>query len=478
MDKKIIQNYIYNIAYQLVKIALPLVTVPYLYAHVGAETLGISDFASNIAGWFILFGTLGVNTYGNRTIAKVRDDKKIMSQTFWQIFAMQCVNMLIATCCYGLYVSLTVVEHLEIYALTGFILLASLFDITWFFYGVEDFKKASVRNILVKLAGVALLLVFVREPADLYLYVIINSVSELFGQSIMFLQLKKYISFEKVNLKEAYRNHFKATIALFVPTIAISVYTLLDQTMLGYLHSELHLNYYKTSMAFIKMFLYFVTSIGAVMLPRVTNVFYNQEDGKQQAQILVKTTMKVAMMMAIPMCFGMLGVAPVFIPWYLPSAPEIASLIMIGCPIILFISMSNVTGIQYMVPTGMVKQYSTSVISGACINFVFNLMMIPVLGAYGAIIASCIAEASVTAIQLFCIKKELGTRFFDFSYLKILFSALVMYAIVMLIGSVMSASLLCNLVQAVAGALVYFVLLLLLKEELLTSLVRKVLKRG
>lgn len=478
MDKKLIQNYIYNIAYQLVKIALPLVTVPYLYAHIGAETLGISDFASNIAGWFILFGTLGVNTYGNRTIAKVRDNKEQMSITFWQIFLMQCVNMLIATVCYGVYVYFTVSNHLEIYALTGFILLASLVDITWFFYGVEDFKKASVRNILVKLAGVVLLLLFVKKPADLYLYVIINSVSELVGQSIMFLQLKKYIDVKKVSLKDAYQNHFKPTIALFVPTIAISIYTLLDQTMLGYLHSELHLNYYKTSMAFIKMFLYFITSIGAVMLPRVTNVFYNQADGKSQAQSLVQTTMKIAVMMAAPMCFGMVAVAPKFIPWYLPSAPIIANLIMIGCPIVLFISMSNVTGIQYMVPTGMVKQYSNSVIGGAVINFILNSFLIPGYGAYGAIISSCIAEASVTLIQLYFIRKELGTRFFNRSYLKIVLSAVLMYGVVYLIGTCFEASLLCNLVQAVAGVVVYFVILLVLKEELLMRIVRKVLKRG
>ena len=478
MDKKILLNYIYNIAYQLVKIALPLVTVPYLYAHIGAETLGISDFASNIAGWFILFGTLGVNTYGNRAIAKVRDDKDQMSQTFWQIFSMQCMNMLIATIFYGVYVALTVTKNLEIYALTGCILLASLFDITWFFYGVEDFKKASIRNILVKLTGVGLLLIFVKKPSDLYLYVLINSVSELIGQSIMFFQLKKYIHFEKVSLKQAYQNHFKPTIALFIPTIAISVYTLLDQTMLGYLHSELHLNYYKTSMAFVKMFLYFVTSIGAVMLPRVTNVFHNQKDGKQQAQTLVKTTMKIAMLMAIPMCFGMLAVAPFFIPWYLPSAPEIAKLIMLGCPIVLFISMSNVTGIQYMVPTGMDKQYSSSVIAGACINFVCNLFLIPKMGAFGAIVASCIAEASVTGIQLFYIKKELGTRFFDLSYFKLVLSALFMYVVVVLIGSALQASLLCNLIQAITGVCIYFGLLLLLKEQLLLNIVRKVLNRG
>lgn len=475
MDKKILQNYIYNIAYQLVKIALPLVTVPYLYAHVGAETLGISDFASNIAGWFILFGTLGVNTYGNRSIAKVRDEKEKMSITFWQIFVMQCVNMLIATICYGTYVYLTVQSHLEIYVLTGIILIASLFDITWFFYGIEDFKKASIRNIIVKLIGVILLLIFVKKPSDLYAYVIINSVSELFGQSIMFFQLKGIIEFKKVSIQESFNNHFRATISLFVPTIAISVYTLLDQTMLGYLHSELHLNYYKTSMAFIKMFLYFITSIGAVMLPRVTNVFHNQEGGKSKAASLVQMTMKIALLLAIPMCFGMIGVAPRFIPWYLPSAPIIADLIVIGSPIVLFISISNVTGIQYMVPTGMDKQYSLSVISGACVNFLFNMVMIPVWGAFGAIIASCVAEASVTFIQLFVIRKELGTRFFDKDYLKILFSAVIMYIVVYYVGQLFEPSLVCNLIQAMVGVFVYFLFLLFTKEELIIDLVKKVL---
>ena len=478
MDKKILFNYIYNIAYQLVKIILPIVTVPYLYAHVGAETLGISDFASNIAGWFILFGTLGVNTYGNRTIAKVRDHRDEMSVSFMQIFKMQCLNMLIASLCYAVYVSCTVSENLVIYALTGFTLLASMVDITWFFYGVEDFKKASIRNILVKIAGVSLILLLVKKPEDLYLYVIINGVSELIGQSIMFLQLKKYIDFKHVSLKESYQAHFKSTVALFVPTIAISVYTLLDQTMLGYMYSELHVNYYKTSMSFIKMFLYFITSIGSVMLPRVTNVFYNESDGKERAQTLVKTTMKIALMMSVPMCFGLMGVAPKFIPWYLPSAPMIASLIMMGAPIVIFISMSNVTGIQYMVPTGMVKQYSFSVIGGASINFVLNAVLIPRFGAYGAIFSSCIAEASVTAIQLHFIKKELGTRFFDASYVKIVVSALIMFVTVMMVGSLFEASLLCNVAQVVTGVAVYFGILLVMKEELLMQIGKKVFKRG
>ena len=478
MDRKLLRNYLYNILYQIVKVVLPLFMVPYTYAHIGAETLGISDFASNIAGWFILFGTLGVNTYGNREIAKVRDNQDDLNRTFFEIYAMQVCNMLIATVCYFIYVKFTRTANQEIWYLTGMILLASMTDITWFFYGVEDFKKASVRNIIVKLLGVSLIFLFVKKPSDLWLYVVINSGSELVGQAIMFLQLKQYIQPVKISLIDAYKHHFKATFALFIPTIAISVYTMLDQTMIGELHSTLHLHYYKPSMSFIQMFLYFITSIGSVMLPRVTNVFYNKEDGAEQARGLINTTMKIAMLLALPMCFGMIGVAPYFIPWYLPSAPIISYLIMAGCPIIVFISMSNVTGTQYMVPTGMYKMYSRSVICGAIINACINAILIPSMGAYGAIIGSVVAEFTVTFIQYMSIRKSVTIKLLDVSYLKYLVGSVCMLFIVNVVGEYMGASLLTNLVQAAVGAGFYFLFLFITKEELLCSVVKKVLKHA
>ena len=211
MDKKLISNYIYNILYQLVKIVMPLVIVPYTMGTLGATTLGISDFAGNIASWFILFGVLGVNLYGNREIAKVRDDKIELSKTFIEILMMQVINMGIACAMFALYVFVAVKENQTIYYLYLFTMLASMFDITWFFYGVENFKSASLRNIIVKIIGVACIMLFVKGPEDLWLYVVINSFSEIFGQAIMFVQLKNYISFEKINVIEGYKKHIKYT---------------------------------------------------------------------------------------------------------------------------------------------------------------------------------------------------------------------------------------------------------------------------
>jgi O-antigen/teichoic acid export membrane protein len=477
MDRKLIKNYIYNILYQLVKIALPLILAPYTASHIGVTPLGSYQYAGSIMNWFILFGILGVNTYGNRQIAKVRDDVKLRNKTFFEIFYMQVCNMIIAMIAYYLFVSVVFKEGKMYYYLTGLTMLATMLDITWFFYGVEDFKKASIRNIIVKCLGVFLIMTLCKKPEDIWLYILINIGSELVGQAIMFIQLRQYLTFEPVSLKDAYRNHFKATFQLFVPTIAISVYTMLDQTMVGTLYNKEHVEYYQVSMNIVKMFLMLITSIGSVMLPRVTNVYYNDADGEKKAEAYIGTTMKISLLLALPMCFGMMSIAKSFMSWYIPVWPVLGELIMLGCPVIILISMSNVTGIQYMVPTGMYNQYSASVIAGSCVNFVINLILIPRYGAYGAIIGSIIAELTVTSIQLVLIRKKVKFQFFQRSYFIYVIGTALMAVTVVSLTKLFPIGTLYTLLEVAAGMIVYALVLLITKEELMMKVIHAVFKR-
>ena len=279
------------------------------------------------------------------------------------------------------------------------------------------------------------------------------------------------------NVIEGYKKHIKQTIVLFIPTIAISVYTLLDQTMLGFLTDDTsNVALYKASQGFVKMFLYFITSIGSVMLPRITNVFYNK-GGKDEATRYINITIKIAMLLAIPMMFAMISVPPSFIPWYLPKQPEIITLIQVSSPIVVFISLSNVFGIQYLVPTGRNKEYTQSVVFGACTNFAVNLILIPRLGGIGAAIGSVVAELVVTLTQYIYVRKELNINW-DASFVKYIISAVVMYFIVIFIGNKLDASILTNVIQALVGASLYGIILLLSKEEMVLKVVKKVLKRG
>ena len=183
------------------------------------------------------------------------------------------------------------------------------------------------------------------------------------------------------------------------------------------------------------------------------------------------------MLLAIPMMFAMISVPPSFIPWYLPKQPEIITLIQVSSPIVVFISLSNVFGIQYLVPTGRNKEYTQSVVFGACTNFAVNLILIPRLGGIGAAIGSVVAELVVTLTQYIYVRKELNINW-DASFVKYIISAVVMYFVVTFIGNKLDASILTNVIQALVGASLYGIILLLSKEEMVLKVVKKVLKRG
>ena len=478
MDKKLFKNYIYNILYQLVKLFLPLFLVSYTYAHLGPSTLGINDYAANISSWFILLGVLGVNTYGNREIAKVRDNKDRLSKSFYEILVMQIINMTIALVLYVVYTLLFVKENQIIYFLICLSILASVFDISWFYYGVEDFGIVSIRNIVVKIVSVLLIFAFVKKPADLWMFTLINSLSDLIGQLVTFLGLKKYINKTKVSVKDAYKNHLAGTFALFIPTVAINIYTLLDQTLLGTMVEDKgQLNLYKTSVSFVKMFLYFVTSIGAVVMPRIANLFVKNND-HSEVNRYINMTFKLAIILSIPIFVALEVVSGSFFPWYTKDEyMYIIPLVRLVSPIIIFISLSNVFGTQYLVPVGRNNEYTKSIIAGALINLAINLYAIPRWQAAGACVASVCAEFTVTFTQWLYIRKDVEIHSMS-SFIKSALSALVMGVVIYFIGNAMGAKIITNMVQAIVGIIIYVVMLLILKEETIINLYNKyVLKK-
>ena len=478
MDKKLFKNYIYNILYQLVKLFLPLFLVSYTYAHLGPSTLGINDYAANISSWFILLGVLGVNTYGNREIAKVRDNKERLSKEFYEILVMQIINMTIALVLYVGYTLLFVKENQIIYFLICLSILASVFDISWFYYGVEDFGIVSLRNIIVKIVSVLLIFAFVKKPADLWMFTLINSLSDLIGQLITFLGLKKYINKTKVSVKDAYKNHLAGTFALFIPTVAINIYTLLDQTLLGTMVEDKgQLNLYKTSVSFVKMFLYFVTSIGAVVMPRIANLFVKNND-HSEVNRYINMTFKLAIILSIPIFVALEVVSGSFFPWYTKDEyMYVIPLVRLVSPIIIFISLSNVFGTQYLVPVGRNNEYTKSIIAGALINLAINLYAIPRWQAAGACVASVCAEFTVTFTQWLYIRKDVEIHSMS-SFIKSALSALVMGVVIYFIGNAMGAKIITNMVQAIVGIIIYVAMLLILKEETTINLYNKyVLKK-
>ena len=271
-NKSISRNYIYNLFYQILVIVLPLVTTPYLSRTLGAEAIGIYSYTLSIATYFVLFGSLGVSMYGQREIAYLQDDKKKRTIVFGEILLMRFITMGISLIIFGLtYVRSN--QYRMYYTILTIELISQALDISWFFQGMEEFKKTVVRNSIVKIIFVISIFVFIKSPADLFKYILIATLANLIGNLSLWMYLRKFL--DKIKLSELnILKHIKPAISLFIPQIAIQVYTVLDRTMIGKIWGEKsEVGYYEQAQKIIRLLLTIVTSLGAVMVPRMANTY-------------------------------------------------------------------------------------------------------------------------------------------------------------------------------------------------------------
>ena len=268
---QVVKNFLYNVSYQLLVIILPLITVPYVSNILGAE--GIGDYAFTYANmqYFVIFGMIGVTLYGNRQIAYVRDNKEKLKNTFYFIYILQLITTTISFISYLVF---TLVfsnsEYKLLYIVQGINILAALFDISWLFMGLEEFKKTVVRNTIVKLVSLASIFIFVKSSDDIAIYALIIALSALIGNLTFWLYIPKTIGVKKIKISNL-KVHLKASLALFIPQIAIQIYVLLDRTMLGIITDTIQVGYYENSQKIVKIVLTLATAIGTVMMPKMAN---------------------------------------------------------------------------------------------------------------------------------------------------------------------------------------------------------------
>lgn len=406
---KIAVNYLYNVAYQILTMLTPIITAPFLARTLGAESLGVHTYTYSIVYWFLLFGMMGVSIYGNKEIAKVSHDRKKMSKTFSEIFSFQFLNMLLSFTVFLIVFNIIHTKYRVAFLIQGAIILANAIDISWFYSGIENFKKITYRNFFVKITTIILILTIIRNSSQTLTYIGICVLMNFVSTLLMWINIKSYVDYSIPKIKDIYK-HFKETFILFVPTIATTVYSVFDQSMIGLLYKDVgEVAFYSQAHKFVNMFLFVTTTIGTVMLPRMVKT--KVTDGNDKVQKFTHTTFQIALFLSIPIAFGIIGVSPYFAPWFLTEEfAKVGDLMQWLAPIIIFISMTNVLGIQYLIVFDRYKSYTISVTVGCVINLILNLLLIGKLGAYGAAIASVVTEFMVFVIQYFMVRNS-----FDFN---------------------------------------------------------------
>ncbi|MBD9159128.1 MAG: flippase [Clostridiales bacterium] len=436
MTSNLKKNISYNVIYQILNIIMPLVTTPYIARVIGVNGVGIYSYTYAIVQYFVLFIMLGLNNYGNRTIAKSRDNINSLSKNFWNIYTVQFVCFIVVSAVYWIYVFSTNKEYQIFFIIQYLFILASGIDINWFFYGLEEFKVTITRNIFIKFILMILIFVLVKNEDGLVLYTILMSMATLLSNGILWFYRKKMFDFKKAEVHEVIM-HFKKNIILFIPVLAVSFYNIMDKIMVGNILNVTEVGLYENAEKIINVPLNILTALGTVMLPRMTNLVANKMENKVIEYI--NKTMKVSLFLAVPTIIGIYIVADKAVTIYLGQAFS-GSIILVQflSIIILFKIWANIIRTQYLIPKERDISYIISVIIGAILNVIFNIIFIRKFGTIGAVYGTIIAELSVCIVQTLAIVKELPILL----YLKYLFrygiSSIVMGGILVFERSIMN----------------------------------------
>ena len=476
MQRKDIKlNYIYSAAYQVLLLIMPLILAPYLSRVLEPDGIGTASYVESIVAYFTLFATMGISTYGQREISYVQDDAEKRSLVFWNAKILGFCTSAAATLIYMAF-ALMQKELSTLYLLLTMNLVAVFFDITWFFQGMEEFGKTVMRNAIIRLLQIIYIFLFVKTKEDLPLYVLGLGLFTALGNLSLWAYLLRYIKKVDIHALRPFQD-IKVVWSLFIPTIAIQIYTVLDKTMIGLITGNSFENgYYEQAIRVSKMLLSVVTALGTVMVPRVGNLFGKNEIF--EVRRLMYRSYRFVWFLGIPLCFGLIMVAENFVPWFFgPGYDKVIPLLRILSLLILAIGINNVTGVQYFIPTKRQSLFTLTVIIGACTNFTLNMVLIRYFQSVGAAVASVAAETAIAVTQLVLIRKELssGKRLSEGVHYYI--AGAVMVLILWPVCRWLSPSALHTAMIVACGAAVYFLTLLVERDEFFLSNVKSVLKK-
>ncbi len=452
----ITKNFIYNVVYQLMLIILPLITTPYISRVLGSEGIGVYAYTYTIANYFMLVAMLGVKNYGNRSVAVVRENKKLLSQTYWEIYGLQFGCSIVALSVYYIYIFMFVTEYKMIAIIQGIYVLSSMLDISWLFFGLEKFKVTVIRNMLIRITSLACVFIFVKTVDDLWKYAFIMSLGTLCSQWYLWLYLKKIVEWYRPRLTDITK-HFRSEVILFIPIIAVSFYKMMDKIMLGQISTISQLGFYESAEKIVNIPLGVITALGVVMMPRMSNLAAKGE--QKESNRYIYNSIILAMFLASGMMFGIAGIAEDFIPLFLGE--EYIScivLLRVMSPTIIFIAWANVIRTQYLIPNNRDYSFIASVVLGAVVNLSVNLLLIPRMDAMGAVIGTLCAEASVCICQTWMVRKNLEIlRYIRDTVIFFVFGAMMLFFILW-VHNQFSNNIIAVFLEIILGGVIYVLL--------------------
>lgn len=465
-------NIILNGINTITGILFPIITFPYAAHVLMPEGIGAINFLNSIIGYIILLTSLGIPMYAVKEVAKYRDDKVTRDKVTIEIILLSTALCLIGYVIVWLLAEFVPQIHQEsalFYILSLTIIFTSI-GVNWFYQGIEDFKFITIRAIIIRILAAATLFIFVKNQSDLLTYGIITVGSTAGNNFINFIHLRKHLDCGIIRFRElnVFR-HLKPALQIFILNLIISLYIQLNAIMLGFISGNDAVGYFTAGTKISHVGLTMISSLGTVLLPRCSHLL--KIGDKENFASIINKSLNVTLALSLPMTAGLMLLAvPVTMIFcgeeYITAVP----VLYLNAPIIIFVSLTNIMGIQILYPMDKVNLVILSVSGGAIMNLILNLFLIPLYGATGAAVSTLIAEFAVLFIQIVCGHKYYPFKISDLFNLRYIIATIIMTFAVYITTIPLQSDIMRLTIGLGIGLITYFIALVIIRDSLLIEI--------
>lgn len=460
------KNFVMNVILTLSSVIFPLITFPYISRILLPSGTGKVTFATSLISYFNIFAQLGIPTYGIRATAQVRDDKRELSRVTQELIIINLVTSFLSYI--ALAISLFTVPKLyderTLYIIISFTIILNTLGIEWLYKGLEQYTYITFRSMFFKIIALAAMFLLVHQQSDYVIYGGISIFAASASNILNFVNAHKYITLFPVG-NYNFKRHLKPVFVFFAMSCATTVYTNLDNVMLGLMTTDTDVGYYGAAVRIKTVLVSIVTSLSAVLLPRASYYFEHGNE-KEFRNISVKA-LQTVLILSVPLTVYFILYARESILFL--SGDDFFGAILpmqILMPTLIFIGITNILGIQILVPIGKEKMVLYSEIAGAIIDFLINLILIPSWKSSGAAVGTLVAEAVVLVVQAYYLRDILRVIHKQIKIRNIILSVIISGVLSLIAGNITESIFLRLLITA----LVYFGsclgILYLMKEQL------------
>lgn len=474
--KRTLLNIIYNAIYQIFLVLVPLITVPYLSRVLGAKTYGIYSSVNNTTQFLMVFCTLSISYIGMRTISRTRAyaGPEELTEAFWGLWYFQALASLVTII---IVVAIATIFHIQYWnylLLMVPYLISAQIDITWFFQGLADFGKVVLRNTIVKLTSIVLILWLVKNPGDLWKYLLIMSLTTMLGSMVFWLSIGTYVG---KPVRHFYRYHetLRAIVTLLIPQIATQIYTSLDKPLLGYFQTSTQVAYYDNAQKISNMVLGVITSISLVIMPKMAS------EGEAAQKQVLKKSLEATTMLGTLFAVVIMANTKEFVPFFfgkefIPMTP----LMFFFTLTIIMIPMGGVFANQFALANNRDRDYAIPVVIGAFLEVGLCALLDRSFGAAGAMVAILVTEFIVLLLRLRIVRDGYDFKAAFVDVPKYFLVAGVTLALGMFLPQILSSAFLNMTLKSIIMIIVYLALMFLMKLDFnqdIIKLVRRIVRR-